>query len=152
MYILLIILLVLVSLCLIGVVLIQSGKGGGLSGAFGLGEGQAVFGSRAGDVLTKATEVFAITFMVLCIAVTWQSKLADDSLVAGKGGTRRSSQRNTPLMSLEEAEELAKATNQVSETPGVTNALVTPVLEGITKEKESPESSGDTKPDAGSGR
>jgi preprotein translocase subunit SecG len=152
MYIILIILLVLVSLCLIGVVLIQSGKGGGLSGAFGLGEGQAVFGSRAGDVLTKATEVFAIAFMVLCIAVTWQSKLADDSLVAGRGTARRSAQRNTPLMSLEEAEELAKATNQVDKAPGVTNALVTPVLEGIKKEEDSAESTGNTTPDAGSGQ
>ena len=147
MYILLIIVLVLVSLCLIGVVLIQSGKGGGLSGAFGLGEGQAVFGSRAGDVLTKATEVFAIAFMVLCIAVTWQSKLADDSLVAGRTTARRSTQRNTPLMSLEEAEELAKTTNQVSEAPAMTNALVTPVLEGIAQENDSSESSADTTPD-----
>ena len=55
MYALLVILLVVVCVCLIGVVLIQSGKGDGLSGAFGMGEGQAVFGNRAGDVLTKAT-------------------------------------------------------------------------------------------------
>lgn len=113
-YTLLIIILVLVSLCLVGVVLIQSGRGAGLSGAFGMGEGQAVFGSRTGDVLTKATEVFAIAFIVLCIAVTWQSKMSDESLVSGRPSGVSSSQRSTPLMSLEEAENLAKSTNQTA--------------------------------------
>jgi len=42
-----------------------------------MGEGQAVFGSRAGDVLTKATEIFAIAFMILCLLVTWQSAAPD---------------------------------------------------------------------------
>ena len=116
-YIILIILLVIVSVCLVGVVLIQSGRGAGLSGAFGMGQGQAVFGSRAGDVLTKATEVFAITFMVLCIAVTWQSKMSDESLLSGTSSAVSSAQRSTPLMSLEEAENIARSTNQVDAAP-----------------------------------
>jgi preprotein translocase subunit SecG len=129
MYIVLIILLVIFSLGLIGVVLIQSGKGGGLSGAFGLGEGQAVFGSRAGDVLTKATEIFAIGFMVLCIAVTWQAKMADESIVVGNGSAVRGSGRTTPLMSVEEAEAQARLTNQVPAEAGISNILVAPLTE-----------------------
>ena len=82
MYTFLVVLLVLVSVALIGVVLIQSGKGDGLSGAFGMGEGQAVFGSRAGDVLTKATTWFAVAFMILCLGVTYMSNHEGDSMLS----------------------------------------------------------------------
>ena len=148
MYIVLIILLVIASLGLIGVVFIQSGKGGGLSGAFGLGEGQAVFGSRAGDVLTKATEIFAIGFMVLCIAVAWQSKHADDSIVAGKTAISQNRQRTTPLLSVEEAEAQAaaqaKLTNQTPSGSSVSNALVSPILESDDPAKDSSDTTDST--------
>ena len=107
MYALFVVLLVIVSLCLIGVVLIQSGRGAGLSGAFGMGEGQAVFGSRAGDVLTKATEVFAIAFMVLCLLVTWQSKHSQDSLMMSVRSSAAKSSSNRVLPTLEETEKMA---------------------------------------------
>ena len=58
-------------LLLIVAVLLQSGKDAGLSGAFGLGGGgQTIFGARAGDVLTRATTVLAVTFVVTCLAFT----------------------------------------------------------------------------------
>lgn len=56
---------------LVVAVLLQSGKDAGLSGAFGLGGGgQTIFGARAGDVLSKATVVFAVTFIVTCLLLT----------------------------------------------------------------------------------
>lgn len=56
---------------LVVAVLLQSGKDAGLSGAFGLGGGgQTIFGARAGDVLSKATVVFAVTFIVTCLLFT----------------------------------------------------------------------------------
>lgn len=57
---------ILVSLGLIITVLLQSGKGGGLAGAFGGGGGVgAVFGGQtAASFLTKATRYLAIVFMV----------------------------------------------------------------------------------------
>jgi preprotein translocase subunit SecG len=106
-YALLVILLVLMSVFLIGVVLIQSGRGDGLSGAFGMGEGQAVFGDRAGDVLTKATSWAAILFMILCLAVTWQSKRSEESLLSGRGSPARAA-RSAPLMTMEEMEEMER--------------------------------------------
>ncbi len=109
-------LLVLTSICLITVVLIQSGRGAGLSGAFGMGEGQAVFGSRAGDVLTKATKVFAIAFMVLCIAVTYQSKHAQDSIMSGSKSAVTSSHSSQPLPTMEELEKQNALTNVSTET------------------------------------
>ena len=114
MYILLIVLLVITSLGLVGVVLIQSGRGAGLSGALGMGEGQAVFGSRASDVLTKATEIFAISFMVLCLAVTWQSKHSQDSIMAGVSSSSSQSSARAPLPTMEETEKFSNVTNDAA--------------------------------------
>ena len=50
-------------LLLIGIILIQKSKGGGLGGAFGGGMGETLFGSRAGNVLTKGTIILGIIFM-----------------------------------------------------------------------------------------
>jgi len=111
MYILLIVLLGITSLSLVAVVLIQSGRGAGLSGALGMGEGQAVFGSRASDVLTKSTEMFAIAFMILCLAVTWQSKHSQDSIMAGVRTTSSKSSGRAPLPTMEDNEKISNVTN-----------------------------------------
>lgn len=135
MYILMVFLLVLVCLALIGVVLLQSGRGDGLSGAFGMGEGQAVFGNRAGDVLTKATSWFAIGFMVLCIAVTWYSKHAGDSVLTSRRGSAAPARgRAAPLMSVAEMEKhearaAAEATN--SAAPASTAAAPAPTAPAL---------------------
>jgi preprotein translocase subunit SecG len=69
---------ILVSVALILVVLLQSGKGGGLAGAFGGGGGVgAVFGGQtAADFLTKATRYLAIGFMLtsLVLALTTRGR------------------------------------------------------------------------------
>ena len=61
---LLLILEVLCSFMLIGIILIQKSKGGGLGGsAFGGGGGDSLFGARAGNVLTKITIGLSIFFL-----------------------------------------------------------------------------------------
>lgn len=56
---------VLVSLVIIGLVLLQAGKGADIGSAFGGSGSQAVFGSMSTPtVLGKATTVVAIVFMV----------------------------------------------------------------------------------------
>ena len=57
----------LMALFLIFLVLIQRGRGGGLSGAFGGSGGSSAFGTRAGDVFTKITIGVAATWILLCI-------------------------------------------------------------------------------------
>ena len=51
---------------LVAVILLQKSKGGGGLGgaAFGGGFSDSIFGSRAGNVLTKATIFLAVTFLV----------------------------------------------------------------------------------------
>lgn len=72
---------VLVCAFLVVTVLLQSGKGGGLAGAFGGGGTQAVFGGRgAATFLSRATTVLAICFMLTSLTMT----------VIGGSGARKS--------------------------------------------------------------
>lgn len=50
-------------LLLIGVILLQQSKSQGLGLAFGGGMGESLFGSRAGNVLTKITIILSIVFL-----------------------------------------------------------------------------------------
>ena len=58
-------LVILLGLFLIGLVLIQRGKGGGLAGAFGGVGGSSPFGSKAGDAFTRITIWTAAIWIVL---------------------------------------------------------------------------------------
>ena len=61
---------VLVSLFLIGVVLLQTGKRADLAGAFGGGGSQTAFGPRgASNFLSKATTISAAVFMVTSLSL-----------------------------------------------------------------------------------
>ena len=57
--------IVLLTLFLIGIILIQRGKGGGLAGAFGGMGGSSAFGTKTGDVFTKVTVGVAIAWILL---------------------------------------------------------------------------------------
>ena len=61
-------LLALTATFLILLVLVQRGRGGGLSGALGGMGGQSAFGAKAGDVFTRVTIVTAIFWILLCVA------------------------------------------------------------------------------------
>jgi preprotein translocase subunit SecG len=57
--------IVVLTLFLIGIILIQRGKGGGLAGAFGGMGGSSAFGTKTGDVFTKITVGVAIAWILL---------------------------------------------------------------------------------------
>ena len=59
----LIVIEVLASVLLVGVILLQKSKDEGLGLAFGAGVGETLFGSRAGNVLTKITVGLAAVFL-----------------------------------------------------------------------------------------
>jgi preprotein translocase subunit SecG len=61
------VLFVLVSIILILVVLMQKGRGGGLSGAFGGGMASGLLGSKTGDFLTWVTVGLVSVFLVLAV-------------------------------------------------------------------------------------
>lgn len=66
----LVILHVMICFILIAVILLQAGRGQGLTGASFTGSGvQSLFGTRTADFLTKATTVSAILFLFTCIGL-----------------------------------------------------------------------------------
>lgn len=83
-YYLIVTIYVLVCLCLIGVILLQQGKGGDIANAFGGGGSQAVFGARSGaTLLTRATSVLAALFVVLSLVLTAWGQRGSGSVVGG---------------------------------------------------------------------
>jgi len=67
------ILFVIVSLLLIFLVAIQDEQSEGLGGIFG-GGSQTAFGSQTSSVVTKATGVLAVLFLVLALLVAFINK------------------------------------------------------------------------------
>src|SRR5919106_5491090 len=69
-YYLVVALYVISCLLLLLVVLLQQGKGGDMASAFGGGGSQTAFGARGGaTVLTRATSVLGVLFMIGAIAL-----------------------------------------------------------------------------------
>jgi len=66
------------------VVLLQQGKGGDMASAFGGGGSQTAFGARAGaTVLTKATTVLGIVFMLGALALGLMGRGDTGSIMRG---------------------------------------------------------------------
>jgi preprotein translocase subunit SecG len=83
MYIVLTIVHILVAFIMVGVILLQSGKGAEIGAAFG-GSSQTVFGSRgAGTFLSKMTAVAATIFMVTSLSLAILSKKQNYSSTIG---------------------------------------------------------------------
>ncbi len=59
---------ILVSLLLVGIVLVQSGRGGGLVDSFSGVE--SMFGTKTSAFLTRSTAVLATLFIVTCLTLT----------------------------------------------------------------------------------
>ena len=76
-------LLMFSGLFLIGLILLQRGRGGGLAGAFGGMGGQSAFGTKAGDVFTRITIGVATAWILLCagsvVALHHASQGPDDA-------------------------------------------------------------------------
>jgi preprotein translocase subunit SecG len=92
---------VLICIALVLIVLLQAGRGGGLSGAFGGGAtAQTLFGGRgAATFLTKTTQWLAAGFMVMSILLAVLSSRAQSSGGAGllqERARQRSGQAQLP--------------------------------------------------------
>ena len=77
------VLLVLDALALIGLVLLQQGKGADVGAAFGSGSSGTVFGSSGGaNFLTRLTTFFAVLFFVLSFSLAYLAKERTQSSVS----------------------------------------------------------------------
>ncbi len=72
---------VVVCLVLISVILLQAGRGGGLSETMGGDTAQSVLGTQAPTVLRKATEVSAVLFLITCLILGIMTARTSKSLM-----------------------------------------------------------------------
>ncbi|MSO30956.1 MAG: preprotein translocase subunit SecG [Acidobacteria bacterium] len=76
---------VLVCLMLMLVILLQQGKGGDIASAFGGGGSQAAFGARSGaTVLSRATAIGAVLFIVGALMLGILGQRGPSSVVGGR--------------------------------------------------------------------
>jgi len=91
----LLIALVVVALGMVGLVLIQQGKGADAGASFGSGASQTFFGSSgSGNFLTRSTAILATIFFILCLSLAYiarekaenSGRFDFDSPAVGAGG------------------------------------------------------------------
>jgi preprotein translocase subunit SecG len=71
---------VLTALGLVGLILIQHGKGADAGASFGGGASQSFFGSAgSANFLTRATAILATVFMLTSLALAWQARQQADA-------------------------------------------------------------------------
>ncbi len=110
------------SLFLVMLVLVQRGRGGGLTGALGGAGGQSAFGTKAGDLFTRITVGVAAVWIILCAAAVFflKDRALPDTGVDNRGG----------------------ATIESTLEPGGAAAAITPAAEdAATSDSQTPQSS-----------
>lgn len=80
MYTLILIVHVIVSLILILVILLQSGRGG-LAEALGGTAAQSLFGGGVSNVLTRATAACSVIFVITCLSLAYLSTVRGRSIL-----------------------------------------------------------------------
>jgi preprotein translocase subunit SecG len=98
--ILLLVFFVIIAVLLILLVLIQNEEGDSLGGIFAGGSGSA-FGSRSGNVLTRATSFLGALFLIISLGLALVNRSPEDSGVEAAG--RQSSSEASKDWWLEEA-------------------------------------------------
>lgn len=73
---------IIASLVLIAVILLQAGRGGGLSESFGGSSTQTLFGTKTSVFLTRATAASAIVYILTCLTLAVMTSHRGRSLVS----------------------------------------------------------------------
>jgi preprotein translocase subunit SecG len=118
---------VLAALALILIILIQKGKGGGLSAAFG-GIGNSLLGTKTGDFLTWVTISLVAVWLLLSVAVAkWYKPQVSEYLQGGQMPQAPVSApaETTPAES-EQPQPAEKQESEQSQTGGETQKTETP--------------------------
>lgn len=94
---------IIVAIAIIGLVLIQQGKGAEAGASFGGGASQTVFGSAgSGNFLTRSTSVLAVVFFATSFALAYVAKQKADGLVdAGLPSVQEVQQVEEPVQESE---------------------------------------------------
>lgn len=85
----------LVALLLMVVILMQSGRGGGLTEGFASAE--SMFGAQTNEFMVKATTIFATVYFLTCIGLAVLSSQKGKSLMSGTGSPQAQQSEQPPL-------------------------------------------------------
>lgn len=105
------VLFVISCIALVLIVLIQKGRGGGLSGAFGGAMASGILGSKTGDFLTWVTIVLVSVFLLLAVVM---AKFYKPSAVGNYGVSPQTQQQ--PIESTDQPESPNTADESTSQT------------------------------------
>ena len=85
----LLIVYLVVSIALVGIILLQQGKGAEMGASFGAGAANTVFGAAgSGNVLTKTTTILAILFFATALSISYfnsEPAIVSDSILDEQG-------------------------------------------------------------------
>lgn len=126
------ILMFAVALFLILLVLVQRGRGGGLTGALGGMGGQSAFGTKAGDMFTRVTMVTAGVWILLCMASIWLLGSHDEWGDSGKprsGGTTQGTTTAPGPVNPVAPSSPSPGTGAADASPASTDAAAAPAAE-----------------------
>ena len=129
--------LLVVALLLIGIILIQQGKGAEMGASFGSGASNTLFGAPgSGNFLTKSTTVLAIVFFAISLAIAalksseeaTKSSLLDDAAQTqetgeGAASSEIPSETNTQISSEIPAETQEDISTEIPSEEATTEAI-----------------------------
>tara|TARA_B110000444_G_C18740702_1_gene547879 strand:+ start:722 stop:1102 length:381 start_codon:yes stop_codon:yes gene_type:complete len=99
----------LVALAIIGLIMLQQGKGADMGASFGAGSSQTLFGSDgSGNALTQATTLLAIVFFASSMALAIVSKSQSEDVA---------SEYDFPAPFVEDENPAQKAENELNDFP-----------------------------------
>jgi len=74
---------------LVVIILMQSGRGGGLTEGFAAAE--SMFGAKTNTVLTKGTTIMATVFLITCLSLAFMSTKKNQSLISKSAVSQQAS-------------------------------------------------------------
>ncbi len=112
----------LVCVLLVLVILMQSGRGGGLTEGFASAE--SIFGAKTNSFMVKATTILGTVFLVTCLSIAVLSSQKGKSLMEGK--------KTSPVaaQNVQAVEPIASTTEPASPAPEA--AEVNPVSDVVS--------------------
>ena len=93
---------VVASLVLIAVILLQAGRGGGLSETFGSSSTQTILGTKTSVFLKRATAVSAIVYILTCLTLAVMTGNRGRSIVTGRSAAAAKPQSQMPAAPMAE--------------------------------------------------
>ena len=141
------VLFVIVSIALILIILIQKGRGGGLSGAFGGAMASGILGSKTGDFLTWVTIVLVGVFLFLAIILAkyYKTSYGDyGPAISTQGQTTGSAEGTIPIeSSVTETDSSVDSSAIVDSIPDTPGEQEVPMDSSIAPEAGSIETGGE---------